>query len=141
MARGVVTVSPSSSVAEASRLMRDRDVGFVPVREQHGPVVGVLTDRDVALRVCAEGLDPSEVTVSQVMSTELSAVAPEDTVQLAEEMMAMYHKSRILVLDRDRGLMGVVSLADVALADGGARPGETLRRLSARPKIPGVPTT
>jgi len=141
MAREVATVPPTASVAEASRLMRDAAVGFLPVRAEGGPVTGVITDRDVMLRVCAEGLHPSEVPVSQVMSTELSSVGPEDTVQLAEEMMAMYHTSRVLVLDRENGLMGVVSLADVALADGGPRPGETLRRLSARPKSPGVPST
>jgi len=141
MARDVVTVRPSSSVAEAARLMRDHDVGFLPVREDGGPVVGVLTDRDVTLRVCAEGLRAREVPVSEVMSAELTAVGPEDTVQLAEEMMAMYHRARVLVLDRDRGLMGVVSLADVAIVDSGPRPGETLRRLSVRPKNPGVPST
>ena len=141
MTTEVASVGPEASAAEAARLMRDINAGVVPVCSPGRHVVGVVTDRDLALGVCAEDGKPSSVRVGDLMIRDLKTVGPEDTVEVVEEMMAMYRTSRVLVVDRDGDLLGVVSLSDVAADGGGERAGETLRRLSARPKRPGVPTT
>lgn len=134
-------VAPAAPVDEAARLMRDLNVGLLPVCDRPKHVVGAVTDRDLALRVCADDRRPSGVSVGEVMTPEVIALGPQDSVETAEEMMAVYKKARIFVLDHAGDLLGVVSLADVARAIPGERSAETLRRMSARPRQPGNPST
>lgn len=129
----VSCVAPDDSVRDVARRMRERDLGFVPVCRSGKHVVGVITHHDLVTRVCADDLRPSAVAARDVMSRKLIAVGPQDTVEIAAEMMAVHKKSHILILDTDGGLLGIVSLADLAAAGITARAGETLRRLTAEP--------
>lgn len=126
----VECVSEQSSVAEAARIMRDRTLGFLPVCDEGKHVVGVVTDRDLALRVLAEGGD-GNTKVESVLTPEVIACQPQDDVDFARELMARSRKSRIMCIDRDERLVGVISLSDIAQMDAKAG-ADTLRRISSR---------
>ncbi len=125
MRRPVEFALPGQSVTAAARKMRDANVGFLPVCDPDGRVVGAVTDRDITVRACAAER-AGEATVGEVMTREVVACRPADEVARAEELMAQHHKSRIVVTDREGKLAGVISLADVARADE-PRAAETLR--------------
>lgn len=114
MKRDLATVAPSDSIQEAARLMRDRAVGFLPVCDRERVVVGTITDRDITVRVSAEGLRADECRVDAVMTPEVIACRPHDPLTRAEELMAVHKKSRILVTDERQRLQGVISLSDIA---------------------------
>lgn len=132
MKREVAHVGPDDQVLRAAQLMRDRDVGFLPVCQADGKIVGVITDRDLAVRVVADRLDPT-TAVRQVMNREVVACAADDDLTRAEDLMAKHRKSRLAVCDADDRVIGVISLSDVAKRED--RPeaaGTTLRHVSAR---------
>jgi len=124
----VTRIRGSDSVREAAERMRDRDVGFLPVVDDRGLVVGTVTDRDIVVRVIADGRDPSG-PVSMCMTGEVIACFASDDLVKAQELMSLYQKSRVVVLD-DRGLLaGVISLADLARARDERATGETMREV------------
>lgn len=100
-------------VHEAATRMRDRDIGFLPVVDAQGLVVGTLTDRDIAIRIVAAGL-PATTSVVDCMSREVIGCFDDDDLHKAEDLMALYQKSRIVVLDDHGQLSGVISIGDVA---------------------------
>lgn len=103
-----------TSVAECARIMRDEHLGFVPVVDVEGTVLGVVTDRDLAIRVLAERL-PLTTRVSEVMSPgPFLTCAPEDDLRHLEKRMADQKKGRALVRDELGALVGVISLSDIA---------------------------
>jgi CBS domain-containing protein len=114
----------------AARKMRDENIGFLPVCDRAGRVVGTITDRDLAIRLVAEGLE-FDMPVSDVMSREVVACYPDDDLARAEQVMATAHKSRLVVLETDGGLAGVLSLSDIAEHDV-ANAGATIARISER---------
>ena len=97
----------------AARRMRDENIGFLPVCDPDGRVIGTLTDRDLAIRLVAEGMQ-FDLPVSDVMSREVVACYPDDDLERAEQVMAAARKSRLVVLDGDGRLAGVVILSDIA---------------------------
>jgi CBS domain-containing protein len=107
---------PSDSVVEAARLMKESDVGPIPVVEDRTDLrlVGIVTDRDLAVRVIAEGLDPNATTVVDVMSRDLVTVGPDDDVQRALDAMAERQVRRIPVVDSDKRIVGIIAQADIA---------------------------
>src|SRR5688572_21878724 len=111
MTRPVEFMLPGQTVTAAARKMRDANVGFLAVCDSEGKVIGALTDRDIAIRACAVDRAGTAM-VSEVMTPEVIACRPGDEVTRAEELMARYHKSRILVTDGDGKPAGVISLAD-----------------------------
>jgi CBS domain-containing protein len=117
MTRPVAFAKEKESVQSAALRMRSDNIGFLPVLGASGEVVGVLTDRDIALRVCAENLDAAETTVEDVMTRETIACRPQDDLRRAEEVMARSQKSRILVVDDTARAVGVISLTDIAIHD------------------------
>jgi CBS domain-containing protein len=131
MRRPVEFVLPSQSVAVVARKMRDANVGFVPVCTADGRVIGVVTDRDLAVRVCAAERSDTRTEVAEVMSRDLVACRPTEDVSEAQELMARHQKSRLLVTDVQGRLLGVISLSDVA---GSEQPlaAETLRAVALR---------
>lgn len=131
MKRDVHCTSPNQSAEVAARRMRDQNVGFLPVCDDSGRVVGAVTDRDLTTRVMAEGR-PGQTPVEIVMSREVIACRKEDDVQHAEELMARHRKSRIMCIDEDERLVGVISLSDIAQHERGSRASDTLRQVSAR---------
>lgn len=104
-----------TSSRTAARRMRDRDIGFLPICDQHGRVIGTITDRDLAVRVVAEGLD-YDLPITDVMTREVVACRVEDDVLCARRLMLANRKSRLVVLDETGRLLGVVSWTDVTAA-------------------------
>ncbi len=101
-----------ATVELAARRMRDLNIGFLPIC-QNGKVLGVITDRDIAIRCLAEA-KPATTRVDQVMSRQIVACRPEDSIQRAQEIMGQAQKSRLLVLNAMGVLVGVISLSDIA---------------------------
>ena len=116
----VMTPSPTCcnsqhTAIEAAELMRREDVGLVPVTSDDGrKLIGVLTDRDIVLKVVAEGRDPRSTAVTDVMSTDIVSCLPQESVESVMELMATRQVRRIPIIDPDGSLVGIVAQADVA---------------------------
>jgi CBS domain-containing protein len=105
---------PQHTAIEAAELMRREDCGLVPVVSENGKLIGVLTDRDIVLKVVAEGRDPRNTAVSEVMSTDLVTCLPQETIETVMEQMATRQVRRIPIVERDGSLVGIVAQADIA---------------------------
>jgi len=114
MTRKVTIASPSDSLRRAAELMEEIDAGVLLVGE-NDRLVGMLTDRDIALRAVATGLSPEECTVGEVMSPQVLYVYEDQTVEDAARNMSDLKIRRLPVLNRQKRLVGVVSLGDLAL--------------------------
>lgn len=128
----VAHLAPDASCLDAARLMGERNTGFLPVCDRQGVVLGVLTDRDLVLRVMARNVPPGMVPVEQVMSRGVVSCRPDDDLRRAEVLMATHRKSRLPVCDEAGRLVGVISLSDVAQADRSIEAGAVLREVTAR---------
>lgn len=127
----VECVSPQDSVETAAQVMRARNIGFLPVcDEKTDRVVGTVTDRDIALRVVAER-KPATTRVASIMTPDAVTCRPGDDIATAEELMAENLVSRIMCVDDDGQLVGVISLSDLAQIDG-EQAVKTLEQVSAR---------
>lgn len=113
MTRDVELVSPDTPLQEAARRMRDIDTGFLPIGADDR-LVGTVTDRDITIRCTAEGADPKQAKVRDAMSEELIYCFDDQDVREAAALMAQKQIRRLPVLNRDKRLVGVVSLGDVA---------------------------
>lgn len=122
-------VSPANTLVEAAGLMRQLDVGALPVCEGDR-LMGMLTDRDLVVRGIADGLDPNAALVSEVMSGGIETVSADDEVERAVQMMEMHQIRRLPVLNRERKLVGMISLGDVATSSNPAFSGIALRDVS-----------
>ena len=131
MKRRVECVSPATQVEAAARRMRDEDIGFLPVCDDEGKVLGTITDRDIAVRVVADD-KPSSTQVEEVMSHEVVACRPDSDLEEAKQLMAAHHKSRILCIDTLGHLAGIISLSDLAQAQAAGPISETLRDVTQR---------
>jgi CBS domain-containing protein len=107
------TVEPSTPIVEVARVMRDADVGPVPVVEGDR-LVGLVTDRDIVVRVVADGNDPSSTTVGEIMSTDLVTVDPDQPLDEALRLMAAHQVRRLPVTEEDGRPVGIVAQADIA---------------------------
>jgi CBS domain-containing protein len=105
---------PSDTVVAATRIMRDEDVGSVPVVDDQQRLLGIITDRDVALRVVADARDPGGTTVQEVMTIHPVTCHPDDDVRRALDLMAQHQIRRIPVVGADRRLLGIIAQADIA---------------------------
>jgi len=119
-------------VEVAAERMRSRNIGFLPVCDEDGVVVGTLTDRDLALRVLGEHRIPEDTLVQDVMSAEPVDCSPDDDLSIAEELMAMHKKSRIICSDVGRHPVGVISLSDIARVEDRVRVAEIIDAVSSR---------
>lgn len=135
MSADVESVDADATVEEAAQAMSDADVGCVPIVDA-GKVLGVVTDRDIVLRVVAENLVPSETLVTEVMTREVVHCSEDDDSETAARLMAENQVRRVFVYDREGRLAGVVSLGDLALAT--TKGGEVLERISRRGKSAGA---
>jgi len=113
MTNSVRTASPEQTIRQVAELMRDGDMGAVPILD-NGKLVGIVTDRDIVVRSIAEGIDATSL-ISNVMSKDLSTVGPDDYVFEAIRLMGDKQVRRIPVIDETGGLAGIISMADVAL--------------------------
>ena len=118
MSRNPATVTPSTRVRQAARLMKEQDIGIVPVVEEGGSakrLVGLLTDRDIAVRLVAEGRDPDTVEVRELMSDNPKTARPDDDVDKVMSLMAREQVRRVPIVDERGSLVGIIAQADVAL--------------------------
>ena len=130
----VMTQNPCSIDAEkpvsyAAKMMRDEDVGFAPIVEGNR-LVGTLTDRDIAVKVVAEGRDPGSTRVQEVASTDLVTVDPQQDLDEALRLMATNQVRRLAVVEEDGKLVGVVAQKDVAEQGDDARTGQVVEQIS-----------
>jgi CBS domain-containing protein len=129
----VETFREHDRVDAIARRMREVNIGFAPICDSDGRPVGTLTDRDIALRVCAEDRRASETLAGDVMTREVIACRETDDVERAEEAMASHRKSRIMVLNEHGRLTGVISLSDVVEEeDDDFRAADTVRHVVDR---------
>lgn len=123
------SVEPSTTVVEAAQLMRDHDVGSLPVVE-NGKVTGMVTDRDIAVRAVAEGKDPQGTKVGEVCSGDLVTIDPQQDLDEALRLMARHQVRRLPVVEEDGRLVGVVAQADVASETTDEKTGEVVEEIS-----------
>lgn len=112
----VVAVESTIPVAFAAQLMRDNDVGILPVVDEEGFVVGCVTDRDLAIRALTPNIsNPQALVVKDVMSDNAWCASSEDSVEDVLNAMGKYRVRRIPVVDDGKKLIGIVSIGDVAV--------------------------
>ncbi len=109
-----LVLSPETTLKEAAQRMRDLDSGVMPVGERDR-LVGMLTDRDITVRATAEGKDPNGTPVREVMTTEVVYCFEDDDVRDAARKMEEHQVRRLIVLNRDKRLVGIVALGDIAV--------------------------
>lgn len=131
--RDLMTENPSScergaSVAEAAKVMARENVGPIPIVEG-GRLVGVVTDRDLVVRVIAEGRDPESTTVGEVASSDLVTLSPDDSLDQALELLAKHQVRRLPVVEDER-LVGILAQADVARHAREVQTGEVVEQIS-----------
>lgn len=130
MTKAVQTASPDAALSDVARLMREGDMGVVPVVE-NGTLVGIVTDRDIVVRMIADGKGP-ETPVSEAMTTELFTVGPDDFVFEASRLMGDKQVRRLPVVEPGGKLVGIIAMADVALETEDEREiAETLEEISS----------
>ena len=113
MVRQVKLVSPDNNVRQVAQMMREADTGLLPVAEGDR-LIGMLTDRDVAVRLVAEGRDPAQTKVRDVMTADVRYVFEDEDLKHVAENMAEQQVRRMPVMNRQKRLVGVVSLGDIA---------------------------
>ena len=112
------TVDANAAVMEAAAKMRELDVGSLPVCDGER-LLGLLTDRDIAIRLVAAGLDASVTTVSAIMTPDASYCFDDQTLDEAAVLMEAHQIRRLPILNRDKKLIGILSLGDLAIRTSG----------------------
>ena len=128
MTKDVATLAPSNTIAAVAQTMRQLDVGSIPLVE-NGRLVGVITDRDIAIRVVADGLDPHLETAERHMTRNPITVSPETSSEEAARIMAREQIRRLAIVE-DGKLVGYVALGDLAIQNKDRLVGETLEEIS-----------
>lgn len=114
MTKDPSTVSAQSLVTEAAQLMEREGVGSIPVCENGGRLEGILTDRDIAVRVVAGGLNPQQTRIADVMTRDPQCVKADEPIDRALEVMESRQVRRIPVIDGGGKLVGIIAQADIA---------------------------
>lgn len=123
------TIEPSTPIVEATKIMRDDDVGSIPIVEGD-QLWGTITDRDVSIRAVAEGRDAQSTTVGEIASRDLVTIDPQQDLDEALRLMAQHQVRRLPVVEEDGRLVGIVAQADIAQIGDDARTGETVQQIS-----------
>src|SRR6185312_3233552 len=123
------SIGASASVVEAARMMREQDIGSLPITDDE-KLVGMITDRDITTRVVAEAADPKLTSVEDVYSRDLISVAPDNDLEEAVRLMARHQVRRLPVVENGR-LVGIVAQADIALRESETQTGELVEAISA----------
>ena len=131
MSKNPASVTPDTSVQEAARLMQQQDVGILPVVESATSkrLVGLVTDRDITVRVVAEGR--SNATVRDAMTSNAKSVRADDSVKDVMKLMGSEQVRRIPVVDDDGRVVGIVAQADIVLEGDDRKAEETIEKISA----------
>jgi CBS domain-containing protein len=128
MTKDVATATLDSTVEDVATMMKEDDIGAIPVLDD-GELAGIVTDRDIVIRCIAEGKDPAETTVEDILTEELHTIEPDADVDEAARIMADRQIRRIPVVEEGE-LIGVVSLGDIAVKEDTDTAGESLQDIS-----------
>jgi CBS domain-containing protein len=131
-------VTPQTSVREAAQLMEQEDVGALPVVDGGTRLVGILTDRDIAVRVVGQGSDPERTQVGDVASKDVVALTPEHDLDDALKLMAREQVRRLPIVAGENELVGVIAQADVARMTKDKATGQVVEAISESPRGPRV---
>jgi CBS domain-containing protein len=131
-------ITPETSIREAARLMEEEDVGSLPVVDEGVRLVGIVTDRDIAIRAVGRGLEPEGTSVMDIATNEVYALTPDDDLDDALEMMARVQVRRVPIVVRENELVGMVAQADIARTGKEKRTGEVVEAISKPPTGPRV---
>jgi CBS domain-containing protein len=123
------TITNSTPVVEAARIMKEEDVGSIPIVDG-GRLSGMLTDRDIVLRAVAERRDPQTTTAGDIASNNIVTIDPDQDLDEALRMMAQHQVRRLPVVEEDGHLVGILAQADAALEAKEKKVGETLEQIS-----------
>jgi len=123
------TIRPDATAVDAARLMRDEDAGVAPIAEDDR-LVGVVTDRDIAIRVVAEAKDPGSTKVTEIASQNVVTIDPQQDLDDALRLMANHQVRRLPVVEEDGKLVGILAQADVARHAEPARTGKVVEEIS-----------
>ena len=118
MSTDVQTIQPQESLRRAAQCMRELDVGALPVCDGER-LLGMVTDRDIAVRAIADGLDPDQACVSDIMTPEVQFCTADQDADDAKRLMGSQQIRRLPVVDGDRRLVGIISLGDLATREAG----------------------
>jgi CBS domain-containing protein len=130
MSRNVVIIEPTLSISKAAQKMRELDIGFLPICE-NDRLIGTITDRDITIRSVAQGLDPRLIHVREIMTQMVFYCYDDEDVGHVGEVMQEQEVRRMLILNRQKRLVGVVSLGDIAKTSGETQlAGETLGEIA-----------
>jgi CBS domain-containing protein len=124
------SIGQSASVVEAALLMRQEDIGSLPITSDE-KLVGIITDRDITTRVVAAAADPQVTSVADVYSQDIVTVEPDNDLEEALRLMARHQVRRLPVVENGR-LVGIVAQADIALNENETKTGELVEAISAR---------
>jgi CBS domain-containing protein len=133
MTKDLVTVSSESTVVDVARLMKTEDIGPVLIvdNEQNNTLVGIVTDRDIVVKVIADGQDVNATRVGDVMSKKLVTCHADDDVDVAMKAMSQFQLRRIPVVEENMRLVGIISQADLATrVDAPEKTGEVVKEIS-----------
>ncbi len=122
------TVEPTTTAQEAAQIMKSEDIGSLPIVEGD-KLVGVITDRDLAIRIVAEGRG-ADTTAGEIASKDVVTVDPRQSLEEAARLMAEHQVRRLPVVEEDDRLVGILAQADVAQAGYDSLTGETVQRIS-----------
>ncbi|WP_141620904.1 CBS domain-containing protein [Myxococcus sp. AB036A] len=133
MTRNVRTARPESPLRDIARIMKDESCGVVPIVDERSRLVGIVTDRDLVVRAFTGGRSPEQLRASDVMTDDVEAVTPDDTLHDVIGLMGRRQLRRIPVVERDDSIVGIISLGDIALrADHDEELQQALERISSK---------
>lgn len=132
MKRDVKCLTEKDTAREAARLMRDAAIGFVPVCDAKGAVVGTITDRDIVVRIAADGATTLGASLDKIMSKSVISCSPKDELDRAEQVMETNRKARVVCADDQGKPVGIISLSDIAQHEDGNRVAKLLRDVTRR---------
>ena len=133
MTRDVVTSTPEATIVDVARLMKNADIGPILIvdNETSNTLVGIVTDRDIVMKVIADGQDARTTRVGEVMSKKLVTCRTDDDVDVAMKSMAQFQLRRIPVVEDNMRLVGIISQADLATrVDAPKKTGEVVKEIS-----------
>jgi CBS domain-containing protein len=123
------TIDADKDIVYAAKMLKDENVGVAPIVEGD-QLIGVLTDRDIAIKVVAEGKDPQTTKVRDVASKDTVTIDPQQDLEEAVRLMAQHQVRRLPVVEEDGKIVGIVAQADVALESNDAKTGELVEEIS-----------
>ena len=129
MTAGPRTIASSTSAADAAQSMKSEDVGSLPIVEGDR-LIGMLTDRDIVMRVVAEGREPQSTTAGEIASRDLVTVDADQSLGEAARLMATHQVRRLPVVEEDGRLVGILAQGDVAQVGDDSLTGEVVERIS-----------